>query len=137
MLKTNDQAPLEVPHHSPNTAVPHGATEDAAMSHTIEVTDSTFEHEVENSPGLTMVDFWATWCGPCLAVAPIIEKIAAERAGEVRVAKLDIDSNMRTTARFNVRSAPTLLFFKEGQVVARIIGSAPKSRIESTLRQFA
>jgi thioredoxin 1 len=106
------------------------------MSHTIDVTDSTFAQEVENSPGITMVDFWAVWCRPCHAVAPILEQIAAERVGAVKVAKLDIDTNMRTAARFNVRSAPTLLFFKEGKVVAQIVGAVPKARIESTLQQL-
>lgn len=102
---------------------------------TVDVTDATFEQEVERAAGVTIVDFWATWCAPCRLIAPILEQIAADHAGTVRIAKVNTDENRRTTARFNVRANPTLLFFKDGRVVAQVVGAVPKARIEATLRQ--
>jgi thioredoxin 1 len=107
------------------------------MPDTVTVTEATFEDEIERYPGLAIVDFWATWCTPCRAIAPILDQIATERAGEVKVAKLDVDTNVRTMVRFNVRSAPTLLFFKHGELVDRIVGAVPKKRIEATLALHA
>jgi thioredoxin 1 len=107
------------------------------MSNTVHVTDVTFEQEVEQYAGVAIVDFWATWCAPCRLLAPILDQIAAERAGQVKVAKLDTDLNVRTAARFQVRSAPTLLFFKHGQLVDRIVGAVPKRKIEEVLAQCA
>jgi thioredoxin 1 len=100
---------------------------------TTTVTDATFEQEVERSSGLTIVDFSATWCAPCRLIEPILDDIAASRSGEVKVTKIDTDENVRTSARFQVRSAPTLLFFKDGRLVDRIVGAVPRSRIEATL----
>src|SRR6476469_2084786 len=107
----------------------------ALMSNVIAVTDADFEQQVEKNDGLTIVDFWATWCGPCRMVAPILDQLATEYEGKVKVTKLDVDANIKTGSRFNVRSIPTLLFFKGGKVVDQIIGAAPKPPIESKLRQ--
>ena len=107
------------------------------MSHPVTITDQTFTAEVEQSPGLTVVDFWAAWCGPCKIIAPFLEQVAAERAGAVKVAKIDSDANPRVSARFNVRSLPTLLFFKDGQVVDQIIGAVPKARIDAVVEKHA
>ena len=107
------------------------------MSSTTTVTDATFATEVEQHRGLAVVDFTATWCGPCRVLAPILEQVAAERAGSVKVLKLDMDENTRTVARFNVRSAPTLLFFRDGQPVGQIIGAVPKARIDAALEAHA
>jgi thioredoxin 1 len=104
---------------------------------TVTVTDATFAAEVEQAKELTVVDFWATWCGPCRVISPILEQIATERAGEVKVAKVDVDENPQTTARFNIRSMPTLLFFKEGKPVGQIIGAVPRAHIESAIAQLA
>lgn len=107
------------------------------MSHPVTITDQTFAAEVERQPGLTVVDFGAEWCGPCRIIEPILEQVAAERAGAVKVAKIDSDENPRASARFNVRSLPTLLFFKDGQVVDRIIGAVPKARIDAVVEKHA
>jgi thioredoxin 1 len=109
----------------------------AAVSSVVEVTDATFAAEVEQAGGLTIVDFWATWCGPCRMISPILEQIAEERAGTLRVAKLDVDANMETTARYNIRSMPTLLFFREGRVVGQIVGAVPRGRIEAAIDSLA
>lgn len=105
------------------------------MSNVLAVTDANFEQEVEKNDGLTIVDFWATWCGPCRMIAPILEQLSSEYAGKVKVTKLDVDANIKTGSRFNVRSIPTLLFFKGGKVVDQIIGAVPKTHIESKLQQ--
>lgn len=103
----------------------------------VTVTDATFAAEVEQSDKLTVVDFWATWCGPCRAISPILEQLADEHAGALKVAKVDVDENKATAARFNIRSMPTLLFFRGGQVVGQIVGAVPRSRIEQTIAQLA
>ncbi len=107
------------------------------MSNVIAVTDATFEAEVEKQDGLTIVDFWATWCGPCRMVAPILDQLATEYQGKLKVTKLDVDSNIKTGSRFNVRSIPTLLFFKGGKVVDQIIGAVPKANIENKVLQHS
>ncbi len=105
------------------------------MSNIIAVNDANFEDEVEKHDGLAIVDFWATWCGPCRMIAPILEQLSSEYEGKVKVTKLDVDANIKTGSRFNVRSIPTLLFFKDGKVVDQIIGAVPKGHIESKLQQ--
>ena len=101
------------------------------------VTDDNFELEIEKHSGLAVVDFWATWCGPCRMIAPILEQLATEYSGKVKVAKLDVDTNIRTATRFNVRSIPMLIFFKDGKVVDQIVGAVPKGHIENKLQQHA
>ena len=105
------------------------------MSNVIAVNDASFEEEVEKSDGLTIVDFWATWCGPCRMIAPILDQLAVEYDGKVKVAKVDVDANIKTGSRFNVRSIPMLLFFKGGKVVDQIIGAVPKAHIEQKLQK--
>ena len=107
------------------------------MSNVLAVTDANFEQEVEKHDGLTVVDFWATWCGPCRMIAPILEQLSTEYEGRVKVAKLDVDANIKTASRFNVRSIPMLLFFKGGKVVDQIIGAVPKQMIQSKFEQHA
>ena len=97
------------------------------------VTDVTFQQEIEQSKGLVLVDFSATWCPPCRLIEPILEEIAAERRAALRVATIDTDENVHTTVRFNVRSAPTLLLFRDGQVIDRIVGAVPKARIQALI----
>src|SRR3954454_8233213 len=105
------------------------------MSNAIAVNDSNFELEVEKAEGLTVVDFWATWCGPCRMIAPILDQLAVDYAGQVKIAKLDVDANIKTATRFNVRSIPMLLFFKGGKVVDQIVGAVPRPAIEAKLKQ--
>ena len=107
------------------------------MSNTIAVTDATFKQEVEQADGLTIVDFWATWCGPCRLIAPSLEQIAAEQQGKVKVTKLDVDANVQTATRFNVRSIPTLLFFKNGKLVDQVVGAVPKPALDAKFKQHA
>jgi thioredoxin len=99
----------------------------------ITLTDKTFDNEVLESTQPVLVDFWATWCGPCRAIAPIIEELAGDFEGRAKIAKIDVDENQATASKFNVRSIPTLLFFQNGKVVDQIVGSIPKSALESKL----
>ena len=97
------------------------------------VTDTTFESTVINSGKPAMVDFWATWCGPCKIIAPHVEALADEFAGKVVVAKVDVDSNRQTAIKFGIQSIPTLLFFKGGKVVDRVIGAVDKKILKDRL----
>lgn len=99
------------------------------MAGTTAVTDATFADEIENHSGLAMVDFWATWCGPCQIIAPHVEALASEYASKVKVVKLDVDQSPQTPARFGVRSIPSVLFFKGGQLVDTVVGAVPKSQL--------
>jgi thioredoxin 1 len=100
----------------------------------VEVTDATFEKEVLQSSTPVLVDFWAAWCGPCRMIAPIVKEIASEQAGVLKVAKLDVDQNPATATRFGVQSIPTLIVFKDGQPVERIVGYMPKERLMDRVR---
>ena len=107
------------------------------MSKTVTVTDDSFAVEVEQHAGLTVVDFWATWCGPCRMIAPILEQLSEEFEGKVKVTKLDVDANQKTAMRFQVRSIPTLLFFKDGKLVDQVIGAVPKPALAAKFAQHA
>ncbi len=96
------------------------------MSEPVELTDDNFEQEVINSDLPVLVDFWATWCGPCRMVGPIVDELAKEYAGKVKVGKMNVDSNGRTSIKYGIMSIPSLLFFKKGQVVDQLVGAAPK-----------
>jgi thioredoxin 1 len=109
----------------------------ATMGKTMAVTDENFLAEVEQHKGLAVVDFWATWCGPCRMIAPILEQLSDEFAGRVKVTKLDVDANQRTAMRFQVRSIPTLLFFKDGKLVDQVIGAVPKPALAAKFEQHA
>jgi len=101
------------------------------MSNILAITDDTFENEVADSTIPVLVDFWAQWCGPCKAIAPLLDDIAAKYAGKVKIVKLDVDSNPATPPKFGVRGIPTLILFKEGQVQATQVGLLSKSELMS------
>ena len=107
------------------------------MSNAVEVTDSDFEAEIEKHEGLAVVDLWSTWCGPCRTIGPVLDQLSIEYAGRAKVAKLDVDTNIRTPTRFQVRSIPAILFFKDGKLVDQVIGAVPKSELESKFKLHA
>ena len=102
-----------------------------------EVTDETFAAEVEAYRGAAIVDLWAEWCGPCRALSPIVNDLAREYEGRVKVAKLDIDNNPVTTARYNVRSIPTLLFFRDGKLVESVVGLRSRNELAARIAKLA
>ncbi|AXY67559.2 thioredoxin [Thermosynechococcus sichuanensis E542] len=106
------------------------------MSSALSVTDATFEEEVLNSDIPVLVDFWAPWCGPCRMVAPVVDEIANEYQGRVKVVKVNTDENSKVATDFGIRSIPTLMIFKGGQKVDILVGAVPKTKIEATLEQF-
>lgn len=105
------------------------------MGNLMEITDATFEKEVLQADKPVVVDFWATWCGPCKMIAPILEEIAGEMGDKVKVTKLDVDSNNRTAGKYNIMSIPSLLFFRDGQVVDQVIGAIPKAQLVARLEK--
>jgi thioredoxin 1 len=98
-----------------------------------EVTDSNFQAEVLESEIPVLVDFWAPWCGPCRMVAPVVEEIAQERAGDLKVVKMNTDENQQTALSFNIMSIPTLILFRNGQPAKTVIGAYPKRKLEAEL----
>jgi thioredoxin 1 len=103
------------------------------MGNTVEVTDQTFAEIVKNSDKTVLVDFWAEWCGPCKMLTPIVEELAVEFGEQAVVAKVNVDDNMLISQEFNIRSIPTLLFFKNGEVVDKQVGYVPKNVLKQKL----
>lgn len=103
------------------------------MANVTEVTDATFQAEVLNSPVPVLVDFWAPWCGPCRAIAPLLDELAGEYAGKAKVVKINVDDHQAVAQRYRVSSIPNLIVFKNGQVAQQIVGAVPKSRLSQAL----
>ncbi len=106
-----------------------------AGGHTLEFTDTNFEEEVLKSDKPVIVDFWAEWCGPCRMMAPAVETLADEYAGRAKVGKLNVDENQSITARFSIRSIPTLLLFKDGQIREQLVGTTSKENLAKLLEK--
>jgi thioredoxin 1 len=106
------------------------------MGDILEVSDDSFDSEIVNSDIPAIVDFWAEWCGPCKKVGPVVEELAKEYEGKIKVAKMDVDNNRQTPAKFGIRNIPTLILFKGGEVVNTIIGAQSKSSIEDEIKKL-
>lgn len=102
-----------------------------------DVSDTSFQTDVVNQPGLTLVDFWAPWCGPCQAVAPVLDQLAQEEGHKVSICKMNIDDNPETPTKFGVRSIPTLMLFKDGTPVATQVGALPKQALTEWIEKNA
>lgn len=105
------------------------------MSKPFAVTDGSFEADVLNSDTPVVVDFWAEWCGPCKAIAPVVDELAAEYDGKVKFAKLDVDTSPKTAVKYKVTGIPALLIFDEGKVAGKIVGALPKQRIAKRIEE--
>jgi thioredoxin 1 len=103
------------------------------MGAVLEVTDGSFDSEVLQSATPVLIDFWAPWCGPCRAIAPVVEQLAGEYAGKLKVVKMNVDDNPQTPSRYGVRGIPNLILFKEGKVHEQIVGAVPKARLAQAI----
>jgi thioredoxin 1 len=106
-----------------------------ASQNVLEVTDSNFDSDIIKSSVPVLVDFWAVWCAPCRAIAPHVEALAAQYEGKIKVGKCDIDANPQVPTRYDVRSIPTLLMFKDGQVVGQVVGAVPRAKVEDLIKK--
>ena len=106
------------------------------MSAAVAVTDANFKAEVLDSEVPVLVDFWAPWCGPCRMVAPVVDEIAAQYVGKVKVVKVNTDENSATATEYGIRSIPTLMIFKGGQKVDTVVGAVPKTTLSETLQKY-
>jgi thioredoxin 1 len=108
-----------------------------ANTATVHLTEGNFDETISRDRGLMMVDFWAEWCGPCRAIAPVLEELARESAGRVTLAKVNVDENPGLAARYGIRSIPTILFVKGGKVADQVIGAVPRAKLQAKLDALA
>ncbi|HEY3065237.1 MAG TPA: thioredoxin [Methylomirabilota bacterium] len=104
-----------------------------AQAGTLQLTEANFDEALAQQPGLVIVDFWAEWCGPCRAIAPVLDQIVEESAGRITLAKVNVDENPGLAARYGIRSIPTMLLMKQGKVADQVIGAVPKAKIKEKL----
>jgi thioredoxin 1 len=114
----------------------HVGKDFSGMSAAAQVTDSTFKQEVLDSEVPVLVDFWAPWCGPCRMVAPVVDEIAEQYTGQVKVVKVNTDENPSVASQYGIRSIPTLMIFKGGQRVDMVVGAVPKTTLANTLEKY-
>ena len=132
------------PHHAEGKVArcgkcgePLEAASDVTNGAPLVITDATFQRDVLGAPGLVLLDCWAPWCGPCRMVGPIMDQLARESGGRYRIAKLNVDENPQTAAQFQIQSIPTMLIFKDGKLIDRLIGAQPKQAIADRLARAA
>jgi len=130
---TKNRVPASRVHEGPICGKCRSPLKAAAPGIPIDITDQTFIQEVISDPGVVLVDCWAPWCGPCRMVAPILEQIASEYSGRVKIAKLNVDENPITSSRYGIQSIPTMLIFKNGNQVDKMVGALPRQEIERHL----
>lgn len=106
-----------------------------ASDKVVQLSDSTFEADVLKSTVPVLVDFWASWCAPCKAISPVVDGLAAEYEGKVKIGKLNVDENPSTPGQYGVRGIPTLILFKDGKVVDQVVGAVPKSQLEGLIKK--
>ncbi|MBM4288103.1 MAG: thioredoxin [Deltaproteobacteria bacterium] len=106
------------------------------MAELLQVTDGDFEQEILKSDIPALVDFWAAWCGPCRAIAPVVQELANDYVGKVKVAKMNVDENSKTPVKYGIRAIPTLILFKNGNVVDQITGAVSKTQIENAIKKM-
>lgn len=106
------------------------------MSAALELTKENFQSEVIDADVPALVDFWATWCGPCRAIAPVVEELATQYDGKLKVGKVDVDAQQQLAAEFDIRSIPTLLLFKDGKMAEQIVGAVPKKQLEDKVQEI-
>jgi thioredoxin len=114
----------------------HKPIDKLALMEPVTVTDSTFSEEVLGFPGAVVVDFWASWCAPCKMMSPVIDELSAKYAGKIKFAKMNVDENRITPAKYSIQGIPALLVFKKGEVVKNLVGARPKEELERELRGF-